>query len=140
MFYLLLLKDDQYVVKSEHKDLAQIKYQRKVYWKGFKYRIIESDENSIQEQVNKLNKPVQSKEMKLSKLSYRDIAELIIEDNKYKYSAIFNTKKEAIQNINNFTSLVTRNEQYKGLFKTSLSHCVIDDELLFISVFSFKGD
>lgn len=140
MFYLLLLKDDQYVVKSKHKDLAETKYQRKTYWKGFKYRIIESDEKSIQEKVNKLNTPVQPKGSKLSKLSYRDIAELIIEDNDYKHSAIFNTKKEAIQNINNFTSLVTRNEQYKGLFKTSLSYCVIDDVLLFISIFSFKGD
>ena len=139
MFYLLLLKDGQYTVKSKNKDLAEIKYQRKIYWKGFKYRIIESDEKAIQDQVDKLNKPVQQKESKLSKLSYRDIAELIIEDNSYKYSAIFNAKKEAIQNINNFTSLVTRNDQYKGLFKTSLSYCVIDDELLFISVFSYKG-
>ena len=140
MYYLLLLKDGQYTIHHKKANLAELKQYRKLYWSNVRYRIIQSKDSNIQREVDKINKPIQHKERKLSNFKARDIAEAILHDNAYKHCTMFKNKQDAITNINNFTSLVTRNDKYKGLFKTNLTHCIVNDELYFLTVISYKGE
>ena len=139
MYYLLLLKDGHYTIHHKHNNLVELKQYRKHYWNNVKYRIIQSNDSNIQREVGKLNKPIQHKQRKISNFKARDIAEAILCDNTYQHCAMFKNKQDAITNINNFTSLVNRNDEYKGLFKTNLTHCIVNDELYFLTVISYKG-
>ena len=116
-----------------------MKQYREYYWQNVRYRIIQSNDSNIQREVDKLNKPIKHKKHKLSNFKARDIAETILCDNSYQHCTMFKNKQDAITNINNFTSLVTRNDEYKGLFKTNLTHCIVNDELYFLTVISYKG-
>lgn len=139
MYYLLLLKDGLYHIQHKERDLNKLKQYRKHYWQNVRYRIIHSDDTKIQRDLNKINKPVKPKTAKLSNFKARDIADAILHDKTYQHCAMFKNKQDAITNINNFTSLVTRNNEYKGLFKTNLTHCIVSDELFFLTVISYKG-
>lgn len=139
MYYLLLLKDGQYTIHHKKDNLAELKQYRKYYWNNVRYRIIQSNDSSIQREVDKLNKPIKHKESKLSSFKARDIADAILCDNSYQHCTMFKNKQDATTNISNFTSLVTRNDEYKGLFKTNLTHCIVNDELYFLTIISYKG-
>ena len=103
-YYLLLLKDGQYIIHHKENDLNKLKQYRKYYWQNVKYRIIQSVDSNIQRELDKLNKPIKHKERKLSKFKARDVAEAILCDNAYQHCAMFKNKQDAITNINNFTS------------------------------------
>ena len=140
MYYLLLLRKGLYHIQYKGDDLAELKQYRKHYWQNVRYRIIQSDDVKIQRDLNKINKPIKSKTAKLSNFKARDVAGAILCDNTYQHCTMFKNKQDAITNINNFTSFVTRNDKYKGLFKTNLTHCIVSDELFFLTVISYKGE
>lgn len=141
-YSLVTLENGLWAVQFGDYDKQVVKQEKQDSYHGTKSRIITTEETqeSIDKAVKLLNESQAEKTQKaqLSIFTISDIVATMQQNEGYQHTALFNNKQDAITFINNFTGYMSRNG-LNGVFTTTLTPCIINDEVKFLTVFSLKA-